>query len=456
MTLLETFIFLLQLWRPAFSSVRSFDYARALACATLTCVGQKKTLTNVWMAFRPSNQKPSSIYKFFSRMKWQVQDLFNPILKEAIPYFTGDHIVMGVDDSIFKKTGKRIPKTGYHRDPMSLPFWVNLIRGLRFLQYSLLIPQYLVNGAPCCSIPIRFIDAPPVRKPKKNAPQEEWDRYIQRKTEFNLSTIFVLEAQRIRRVLDKMGAAAKQLILVCDGSFCNRACLNAKWDRTSVVARGRKDAKLCFKSTSGRRKYDSNKFTPESVRQDENLAYNERQFYYGGEFRLIRYKELSNVLWQSVTKLMSLRLIILAPLPYVRGGKKNYRDPAYLFTNDLNTPVEILLQSYLDRVQIEYNFRDEKSVIGVAEAQVRNDRSVTKEPAFTVAVYSLLQLASLKTTVSSTQYNIAIPEWQNARKRPSCRVLVRTLTKQLWDNPILALRLNTTREMMMALFCKAA
>jgi len=171
MNLLESFIHLLNIWKTTFCSQRSFHYARALACAVLTCIGHKKTLTNVWMVFRNPDQKPSSIYKFFSRMKWKIDDLFDPILNQSIPHFDSDYIIVGVDDSIFKKTGKKIPKTAYHRDPMSLPFWVNLIRGLRFLQFSLLIPTYDINGT-ACSIPIRFINASPVPKPKKKRPSK--------------------------------------------------------------------------------------------------------------------------------------------------------------------------------------------------------------------------------------------------------------------------------------------
>jgi hypothetical protein len=40
--------------------------------------------------------------------------------------------------------------------------------------------------------------------------------------------------------------------------------------------------------------------------------------------------------------------------------------------------------------------RDEKSVMGLGQAQVRNPRSVVRQPAFAVAAYALLRLAGLK------------------------------------------------------------
>ena len=47
------------------------------------------------------------------------------------------------------------------------------------------------------------------------------------------------------------------------------------------------------------------------------------------------------------------------------------------------------------RWNIEYNHRDEKSLLGVAEGHVRNPEAVRRLPQFLLAAYSLLLLASL-------------------------------------------------------------
>ena len=164
-----------------------------------------------------------------------------------------------------------------------------------------------------------------------------------------------------------------------------------------------------------------------------------------------------NVLWQSVTKLLPLRWIIIAPIPYEHGGGKNYREPGYLLTTDLITPIEELIQIYLDRLQIEYNFRDEKSVIGVGEAQVRNEKSVTKEPAFSVAVYSALLMASILSygdTYSADRD--LLPKWRKEPKRPSCRMLMKELFNELRNCPEKVIRLNLTEEMIMGIMRKIA
>jgi hypothetical protein len=44
---------------------------------------------------------------------------------------------VAVDDTRLPKTGPCIQQAFYQRDPLSPPFWVNLVLGLRFLQASL-------------------------------------------------------------------------------------------------------------------------------------------------------------------------------------------------------------------------------------------------------------------------------------------------------------------------------
>jgi hypothetical protein len=131
-------------------------------------------------------------------------------------------------------------------------------------------------------------------------------------------------------------------------------------------------------------------------------------------------------------------LIVLAPQAYRRSaqGKLMYREPGYLLTTDLTTSAGVLIQAYLDRWQIEVAHRDEKSVIGVGQAQVWNDRSVTRQPAFAVAAYALLLLAGIKAYGGQRSSELpALPRWRGQAGRPSCLDLVTSLRQQLATRP---------------------
>jgi len=59
-------------------------------------------------------------------------------------------------------------------------------------------------------------------------------------------------------------------------------------------------------------------------------------------------------------------------------------------------PLEKLSQEYVWRWDIEVNHRDEKTILGVGQAQVRNKNSVESIPATAVAACAMLLFAAIK------------------------------------------------------------
>ena len=161
--------------------------------------------------------------------------------------------------------------------------------------------------------------------------------------------------------------------------------------------------------------------------------------FHGARYRNVRYKELSPVYWPRGAKQKPLRLIVLASTGYRKSkhGRRQYHKPAYLLTSDLTTPAAVLIQDYFDRWAIEVNHRDEKEILGVGEAQVWNQKSVSKVPALLVAMYSWLLLAGLECygPKRTSDYE-PLPKWRRGAKRPSCLDLVTLLRKQLAENPV--------------------
>jgi hypothetical protein len=458
MNLLTNLIFLLNLWRPAFCKAQAFKRAKEHALAGLCAFG-RKTITSFAIHLGREEADIDADYKLYSNSKWQSKEIFDPLLNEGIKMMVkSPYVTVSADDTILHKTGKKIPHASWRRDPMSSAFYVNLVWGLRFLQFSLTMPLYLENQAPARAIPIRFIDAPSIKKPGKKASEEELQEYRRAIKKHNLSTLFVQEVKNLRASLDSMGHYDKKLLMACDASFCNRTCFQMEVDRTHILARCRRNTKLCFQaSEGGRRFYGEKKFTPEEIRQDDSIDWQIARVFYGGEWRDIRYKEVNNVLWQRGAKRKPLRIIVIAPIPYVRSGKRHYREPAYLLTTDIKGPVEILIQHYFDRFQIEYNHKDEKSILGVGQAQVRNEQSVSKQPALHVAAYSALLLANIMTYKDQYHEDFdPIPYWRQLPKRNTCRALIGLLRRSLLEEPEKIIKLGLTPPIISAILSKAA
>jgi hypothetical protein len=313
------------------------------------------------------------------------------------------------------------------------------MRGLRFLQASLLLPLHRRAQASCRALPVRFEEAAPLKKPSRKAGEEAWQEYKKMSKLHNLSQRFVQSVAPLRQALDEAGGSAKLLVLALDGSFCNRTCLRAPRERTELIARARKDARLCFRAPQpSRRFYALATFTPEQVRQDDSRPWQQTKLFYGGKRRRIRYKEVTQVYWRRGAGQIPLRLFVVAPTPYRKrkSAQLYYRQPAYLLTTDLKHSAPQLLQIYFDRWQIEVNHRDEKDTLGVGQAQLWNIDAVPKQPALVVAAYSALLLAALQAFgTERTQAYQALPRWRRKAHRPSCLDLVTLLRQEMVDHP---------------------
>ena len=438
--LLRTLLELLEGWRPAFSQSRSHRRAMAQALGTLTSFG-RRTLSRALCVLGHQQQDWSAEYRLHARAGWKPSRLFQPVLEKALPLCQGRYVAAAIDDTRLRKTGRHIRSAFYQRDPLSPKFRFNLMFGLRFLQISVLVPLYRLQKASARALPVRFEEVPALKHPRRKAPLEEWAAWRQAVKRNNLSTHAVRIIADLRACLDEAGQARKPLLIVGDGSFCNRTLFRQAIDRTEIIARARRDVKLCRRAAHGTtRFYDEVKFTPEQVRQDDALLWRKARIFHGGQWRKVRYKEVTGIYWQSGAGQRPLRLLVVAPVPHQAPGRKRkyYRDPAFLLTTDRRGTAREMLQAYFDRWQIEVNHREEKDTLGVGQAQVRSALSVPRQPAFAVATYSALLLAALLTFgPGRSSLCQPLPKWRRHAERPSCLDLLTLLRKEIADNPVL-------------------
>lgn len=443
--LLQRWLALVAPWQAVFAQQRTFTRAARQALGSLLVLG-RATLSRILWANGRQQQAWSGEYFLHARARWEPQDLFEPLLQQALALCPGRLVGVAVDDTRLRKTGRSIPQAAWQRDPLGPPFHTNLMLGLRFLQASLLVPLHRAGPLSARAIPIRFEEVSVVKKPSKGACPEAWLRYKQDCKLLNLSQRFVTTMGMLRAALDQAGGARKLLALAVDGSFCNRTVFTAVVERTVLIARARKDARLCFAAPpGGRRRYAVEKFTPEQVRQDESLAWKTTKIFYGGKRRKVRYKEVREALWQRGARTRPLRLLVLAPTPYRKrkSSKTYYRRPAYLLCTDLSSSARQLIQIYFDRWQIEVNHREEKDTLGVGQAQLWNPVAVPRQPVLVVAAYSALLLAALQAFGPQRGSAYApLPKWRRRARRPSCLDLVTLLRSEATQHPELVAHLG--------------
>lgn len=132
---------------------------------------------------------------------------------------------------------------------------------------------------------------------------------------------------------------------------------------------------------------------------------------------------------------------MIQPVAYraSKTSKLQRRQPAYLICTDPELALAELLQAYLWRWDIEVNFRDEKTILGVGQAQVRSESSNQNVPALAVAVYAMLLLASVKAYGAEGQPDtFQSPRWyrRKPQERATANELINQLRYELWSHSL--------------------
>lgn len=407
----------------------------------------RHTVTGLLCASGRQFRDWSADYRLFSRERVDTDALLDVarrgVLRELSPQ---DPLVVGIDDTLAKKSGKRTPGVAWKRDPLGPPFHNNFIRAQRFLQASAALPAS-GGASPARMIPIAFAHAPTPPKPSRRASEWEWHLYRRRTREESLPRRGAEMVAELRRSLDREGEEARKIVVVADGGYTNGRMIKNLPAGTTFIGRVRADAKLHrlprerSEAKRGRRLvYGDRVPTPEELRQDEAVPWQTVAVHAAGKVHDFRIKTVSPLLWRAAGPL-PLRLIIIAPLSYRprKGSPLLYRKPAYLISTDPHLDVAKAIQYYIWRWDMEVNFREEKQLVGMGEAQVRSRSSVEAAPAFAVASYAMLLLAAHR-AFGSGEIPGAIPppKWRVSASKPraSTADLIQQLRYELWGEAL--------------------
>lgn len=154
----------------------------------------------------------------------------------------------------------------------------------------------------------------------------------------------------------------------------------------------------------------------------------------------ITYKSTQNVRWPAALKNQPCSIYAIKGQYYRKYGNTQHTYPAFLVVTGnigaaraAGVAPETLLEAYLLRWEIEVGFRDQKNWLGIGKAQVRNESSVRRTPAFMSACYSMLLTSSMKVFDDKRTKDFApLPKWRNiAPLRSSIRDLVSLLRAEV-------------------------
>jgi hypothetical protein len=150
----------------------------------------------------------------------------------------------------------------------------------------------------------------------------------------------------------------------------------------------------------------------------------------------LRFKRRQNIMWRSAGAQQTLQLLVIAPLAYRprKGSQLLYRHPAYLICTDSELDPRQIIEAYFQRWDIEVNFRDQKTLLGVGQAQVRAPASVESAPALMVAASALLLVSAQRAFGLSQHGLLPQPKWAASSKGPrtSTPQMIHQLRAEVW------------------------
>jgi len=428
----------------AFTHPDLWKRAREMAYGALTCMG-RHTLTGILTASGKQFTDWSAAYRLFSHQRIDIEKIFD-VARENTLKETGHlpMIIAHMDDTIIKKTGRHVPGASWRRDPLGPPFNTNFIWGQRFLQISMALPH---DNGQCQSraIPIDFHHCPTAKKPSSGAEQAAWDQYKEVQKKIKLSKQGIDRIHLLREKLDQSDFRDKQLVLSVDGSYTNTQVLKGLPKKVTLIGRIRKDTKLFNlpdnqPHTGRKRVYGEQLPTPDQIRQSEQYPWQEVKAWAAGKTHNFNVKVVNNIRWRSAGEKHDLMLVVIRPLGYrlTKLSKVLYRQPAYLICTDTKLDLQSLLQAYLWRWEIEVNFREQKSLLGCGQAQVRKASSAENVPAFIAAIYALLHIANHRSAKVPNQKLLPRPKWyaNKNNSRITTGDLINNLRAQLWAKAV--------------------
>ena len=434
--------------RGAYAQQRSFERARHLALALLVCMG-RRTVTGMLCAAGQQFRDCSAYYRLFERERIDCGAMFDGVLAGALSLLpAGAPLVGALDDTLVRKRGRCVAGASWRRDPLGPPFANGLAWSNRFLQVSLALPERPDGPSPARMIPVDLLHCPSPHKPGSKATEQQCKQWREASAKAAITAKGAARVAALRTALDAHGMSQRPLVMSADGTFTCRAVFKSLPARVVLIGRIRKDARLYMPPTPGeenrgrgrKRAYGQRLPTPEQIRQDDTVPWQQVRAHAAGKTHTFDLKEITPCLWKCAGAQRRLRLVVIRPLAYrLRATDRlNYRKPAYLITTDLAMPLADLLQAYIWRWEIEVNFRDEKTLIGMGQAQVRTRQSIETLTPFVAATYAMLLLAQEQ--CGGNKHTLPLPCWQkpspDKAQRTSTGQAIRQLRYEIWHDAI--------------------
>ena len=351
----------------------SFDTFCTLACGWVLNLGRHTVTATVLAAGAVGYKHISSFHRFFSRARWANDRVGLVLLKLVAAHVPEDQpLVVAIDDTLGRHTGKRIAAASMHRDPL-LSTATRPLFHWGHVWVVLGVTIRACNKSWCLPVLVRLYRGPRVceaeRRPYRNCAQLGADMVA-----------VVAKALPHRRI-----------IVVADSAYSNHRLIKGRPCNVTIIGRSRLDAALYAPAPArrpgqkGRPRVRGEKLpSPQQRAAAPNAAWLRRDVAVYGRIASVRLLRI-DALWYVAGGSERLRLVLVRDFP------GHERDDVFICTDPTMT-VESIVEAFALRWSLEVTFHEAKGKFGFEEPQNRTEQAVERTAPMALWAYSLVVL----------------------------------------------------------------
>lgn len=401
-------------------SQRIWQRAQLLLIGAILCPGRRTVSAILRVMGLAEARSFSSYHRVLSRAVWSAREAARPLLMHLIGTFrpTGA-LVLGLDDTLERRKGKRIKATGLYRDAVrSSDSQVVKVSGLRWLSLMLLVDIPWAQRV--WALPFLTVLAPSERyhqtQGRRHKTLTDWARQM---------------LKQVRRWLPE-----RSLVIVGDGAFAVLELLAAARQLAQPVywvTRLRLDAALYEPAPpreahqQGRPRVKGKRLPNLSaILQDAQTPWQTLDLFpwYGHRQQTVQLTSGTAVWYHSGKPVVPLRWVL------VRDPKGLFDSQAFLCTDVDAAPTQILLW-FRQRWQVEVTFAELRAHLGVETQRQWSDLAVLRT---TPALFGLFSLVTLLAHYLQKQQPLVLPHtaWY-AKTLPTFVDALALVRRSLWS-----------------------
>ena len=398
----------------------SFTTFQYLMTGWILCVGRHHTTRLIEAAGVVGVKHHSSFHRFFRLARWAPDQVGLTLLRLLLELIEpGAALVVAVDDTLTRHTGKKIASAGMHRDPLlSTATKVFFHFGHVWVVLAVVVKVERWNKSFALPVLVRLYRS---EKTCKSLGVKH-----RKKTELALELILKL----------REAVPDREVVIVADNGYTNRKILSALPARTCFVGRGLMNAAV-FERPWDRRPGERGRTrvrgarlpTPQERACDPHAPWRRLRVSIYGEPATVKVL-VFDALWQKRGAGIFVRFVVIRDWP---GHDK---DDVLICTDTKKTGTWII-ETYCQRWPLEVTFHWCKSKLGLEEPQNRTEQAVQRTAPLSFWCYSLVVFWYLKVGERTRSARLRSLPWYTSKKVPAFSDMLATLRRESWRSRII-------------------